>query len=674
MFGLLSSLQFLNTTALLGIPLLGGLLVYFYMKGGRANEIVVSTSLFLKNFVTIVPARRKFIPPFRFFFELLLFALLFLGAAGLSLGRTSPQIAILIDNSLSTAAHLEEGLTRLDFIKKSAAEFIASYLIGNNSNISVYISSPSLQELTPQRKEQQESGVFLSGDPQEIVNSIPITYANDDLETALSQLVKDERYQEIHIWTDRKAGWSESLQEEQRIKLHAVNAESVEAQNVAFTGIRYDQPEQLVTVDLTAFTKKSQKGKVTVYGIYPDSNEALQGKEKKEGKILVVKEVLLEPYRPTAVRLNGLDRKFKFLKIIYTSSKVRTSKYDEENVLEEDDTIWYTRSEISKKIGVFSSYSIEELGLNNLPFLSIEKIEGTQFEDSLYDKYSGFIFHRVGTDISPKAPSLFVLPPNSNESVKPKNEQSQERSQIVWWDTGSPLLKYLNLNILSIEKGMYLQNYYWAKEVIKGEKGPLLIEGNFQGANYIAAGFELFPFETKRGTPINILTLNIVKSLFQDAAQTAQRSGETLSAGSNLFVKNLKNPDEIQKISYENGKTLYDKESEVNEKETLNKAIFLDYPGILKIERKAELKNVSLDSTSVESTEYIAVNFLNPEESDLLHQKSFSLPSNSISSRSKEQSDQQVPKNIYTSQISFFVLILLVIDMVFMLFKRRGIA
>src|SRR5438045_1976282 len=93
----------LNPLALALFPVAGAFLVYAYRRKGRSHIVQVPTLLLLASFKSAARARKRFLPPFRFFLELFLFLLLLFGAAELFRIGPKKRVAVLLDNSLSMA-------------------------------------------------------------------------------------------------------------------------------------------------------------------------------------------------------------------------------------------------------------------------------------------------------------------------------------------------------------------------------------------------------------------------------------------------------------------------------------------------------------------------------------------------------------------------------------------
>jgi hypothetical protein len=52
-------------------------------------------------------------------------------------------------------------------------------------------------------------------------------------------------------------------------------------------------------------------------------------------------------------------------------------------------------------------------------------------------------------------------------------------------------------------------------------EGPVACAGESGGARYVVLGFELFPFDGKKNPPLSVLTLNLLKWLFQSIGSSS---------------------------------------------------------------------------------------------------------------------------------------------------------
>src|SRR5262245_18825627 len=100
----IGSFGFMYPAMLVAIPLAIAGLIYAYRQRGRGARTPVASILLLKALQKRSLAPRKFVPPLRFWLELLMLALLISGAAGLYREREGASYAVIIDNSFSMRA------------------------------------------------------------------------------------------------------------------------------------------------------------------------------------------------------------------------------------------------------------------------------------------------------------------------------------------------------------------------------------------------------------------------------------------------------------------------------------------------------------------------------------------------------------------------------------------
>ena len=91
------------------------LLILAYLKRQQSKRYVVSSVLVLRTLSRKVSPKKRFLPPLRFFLELLALLCLTIAAAQPFLDLQGEKIAVLLDNSLSMKAQANSGSAQTRF-------------------------------------------------------------------------------------------------------------------------------------------------------------------------------------------------------------------------------------------------------------------------------------------------------------------------------------------------------------------------------------------------------------------------------------------------------------------------------------------------------------------------------------------------------------------------------
>ena len=216
---------------LLGIPLSLGLLVYAYLRKGRSKEVIVSSLLLLKSLKKIRPARKNFVPPLRFFLELLILALLTLAASGAYKSGVGQRVVVLIDNSPSMLAIDSNDPTGRSILEEALTE-ARSFLtnLPSETKTEIFVTSPDLHPLSAAPASPANSISTLS--------RVEVSYSADHLDHGLASLSLQSSYDTIAVFTDKLAATSNTGQSsDRRIIFHPIGDIKLGYNNVAVSAI-----------------------------------------------------------------------------------------------------------------------------------------------------------------------------------------------------------------------------------------------------------------------------------------------------------------------------------------------------------------------------------------------------------------------------------------------------
>lgn len=618
--------------ALAAIPLGLAILIYAYLKRGREPERLVATLMLLRFLKRGSVARKRFIPPARFFFELLLLALLAAGAAGAFRENKQHTLAILIDNSFSMAAlDLSDPLAAplLSAAKKEAASLLESQ--GSQVKAKVYVTSPFVRSLSGDFESYQAAEQRLS--------SINIAFAPDGLEAALGKLVADPTLRQVAVFSDR-ARFSSSMSPQQialladRIRLKPIGSPERRLQNIALSDISF-APNSLnqapvLKCTLSNFSLETVKVKTSLEAFLEEGSTPI------EEKIVVIPKL-----GSAAVVFENLPQKSPAFRIdIRPWEASQASLVD---VIREDDTAWISRPFQSQKVTLVGNFNANDLGLDKIPTIDFEGLKPAAYEARLQSgaeaklPISAQIFHRYAPPVWPAYNSLLILPPPGNKLLEVGAAlNSSSSTQITHWEGSHPILKYLNLPALNLTTLYPLRPLPWSVELLRTSAGTAALAGEFNDRHYAVLGFEILPFEGKANPFLSILTLNLLRWLadvtagqgFQPTYVPYKFSGQKVEA----VYTGEKNPlpplagGQQKELSYS-----------------------FPRPGLVKL------------TSENQPPRLVAVNFFDEKESNTLESKELNLPASAAVSLKTESLEQYK----LTRLLGLVVLVLTLLDLAY---------
>lgn len=575
--------------ALFAVPLALGLLIYAYLRRGNARPVMVASVFILEQLQNKIFSRKKFIPPLRFFFELLLILLLLAGLSGLFREASGKRYALIIDNSFSMAALDGEQAGAKTRLLTRAVENAGQFLQGlsTGERIELFSSSPMLHSLS--------SGFVSASAAQALLADVKLAFAADNLEQALRKLSAKGNYQELVIFSDRKASLLNAQNEHvTQISFRSLLApqQRAERSNLAISSVAWKQGENHDALALSAqvqsYSAHYSKGMLLVEGLSAGADSA-----KSE---LVAKSAFnLKPHAEERFNFTNLPERFKLFRLRLEfpggPSQLR------ENLILEDDQAWIARDNRAAQALLVGDLEPRQLGLNAISGLKFAWLKPEEYNKERAKLASLVVFHRFVPQSAdelnslPEANALFVLPERENAFFS--LIASLQDSQVTSWTESHPLLSYLNLSTLKLKQAQILQARLPATEIMRSSDGALALAFDSAGRRYAAFGFEIFPFEGRNAASLSILTLNTFKWL----SDLGGNSGY-LNVNSNInnfgSISNLRYLDSAQ--------SGIDLSSEfVSE----TSKISLPYPGV------AEL------SSAGSGLEHLALNYFDSSESDL---------------------------------------------------------
>ncbi|MBX7144267.1 MAG: VWA domain-containing protein [Oligoflexia bacterium] len=602
--------------ALALLPLGIGVLVFVYRKRGVGKRLVAPTTFLLKQLQNISRARRVFTPPARFFFEVLVLAILTAAIAGLYKAAPAQQVVLLIDNSFSmnqaSAAQTIGGSAFSSAIARGR-EVLAG--LGSNDSVEVFASSPRLRAVTTAAVSASEALSTLS--------EIEPTYAQDRLELAIPQLLGRSGVDRLVVVSDRTLELG-GAQASTALDFLSIRPNVAGQPNVAISNISFVADGNTLRISIYAFAPELVPVKVELYGVVDDMLQAYSRVQEKS--------VVVPKMGQVEVEFSALPKGFEsfFARAVVERSVISPHA----DAISADNEAWISRALGKQKILLVSDIDAHALGLDRLAAVQIDSrapsSSGQLVTEADWRTYSGAIFHHYAPPALPPINSLFVVPPE--EGLFPSRALSGD-SPVTSWDDTHPILSYLNMPTLTFTNTRVFSLPVWAHELMRAREGVVAFAGERSGFRYAALGFEVLPFEGGKAPFLSILFLNTLKYI----------SDSPLAAGFAGVGSAVPGLEAVREFDFLGTSGV------VTHKTTLGKAETIgSLPGLYR----------------AGSGSWVAVNFFNPEESDTFNARPISL---ALGEHATERESSRIS---LSSSLALVALLVLLADLLILLLRR----
>ena len=610
------------------------LLVYAYLRKGRAKRIRVASTMILHLLKNIPKARQKFIPPWRFFLELLLLLLLAGAAGGLYIQDYGNKYALLLDNSASMSAPTSlagDRKTLFDVSVEWLEKEISETPWGSEFNL--YIISPVLTSFSKGyvNKEQAIS----------LLRTLQVSNYRDNLQFALDEILKEESWHSLFAASDSNLS-KKSDSESREIKWLNSRTFSQLRQydNLAVHDIRLTESplsknRQSLEVVIQAYSKQETSAKVRLSACESFNTCNLP-------KLISEKNTAIA--QQGSVQLTFDDLPLSTFAYFIELRDIKGDSSQLADSLQIDNSAWITASSPQTKVLLVSELSPSALGLNLIPTLNIDAVPprnyGSFISNLDISKYSSVIFHRYVPDLLPDSNLVFVLPPaNKIFGVG----QTLKNVEVSRWKEGHPLLSYLNIAALKFNVLNPLSKPAVTEELITTPSGTAAFAGELNRKRIAVYGFELFPFEGRRSPLLSVLTLNTMKWVSEISSEVGFQRMETP----------LPINSEIRSMVLHNGRNIYLS----NDNDELQR-LYVDQPGLLRI-----------DFHNKDST-HRAFRFFISEESNLNDIRDIELGESLKSEKPMQRSDSTMAA-VLIKIILLILLIDIIIQLLVMILRVR---
>lgn len=637
---LLASFGMLYPVALTGLPIVAGALVYAYLRRGRGRRVTVASLLLLAQLRQRAPARRRFIPPIRFIFELLLLSLLLFGVAGLYRRAAGDTVAIVVDTSLSMAARISTdalGATPLQRTRAAVEELVASG--ATHDQYELFVTSPTLRSLNGTPVAAREIRTALAG--------VEAVAADDNLGAVLDHFAAADKFDRVIIFTDQQATVDPKSGGDPRISLRTLvsPAERREMHNVAIVGIERTRSlaadESEVAVTVTGFGVTRENVRVVLGAIPPpegagEKNFSLEEARaaRTDRRTLGERTVILKDGVPEIVRFSGVRQGYETV-----SARVERTRPEFRDAINVDNAAYLSSDERATTVEVVSDLDIQALGLARVASAkfvhrSVNEYQ-SKYENAVAppgERSATVIFHRYVPRALPPTNALFVMPEVGSPLIA---VASESRNVAVTRSLAShPLVTYLNLSVVTFPILRVLQLPSWGEALIMTTAGIAAYAGSVQERRYAVFGFEIFPYEGKKSPLLSILLLNSLKWL----------ADLNTNSGFVTVPTTLRNVTEVHRID-SSGDDSSDKGEKIAS--VADGSATIDTPGIY----------VTHDGTGLRRT--LAANFFNEHEFDVSRDTFVRIPE--PGRRTEHTPFSEAERNL-AGRIAIIALVALLID------------
>lgn len=453
--------------ALILFPIGLGVLFFAYRLRGQAKKVIVGSTFLLAQFAQKAPYRQKVKLPPRFWLELFILLLLVSILSQFILPTTTNRVAVIIDNSLSTASKISERTSVLNEIKSQVGGNLSSF--NPTTTYSLFIATSGNERIDGSASEIQSK-----------ISALKIENREDTLLELLSKFSFDE-FDSVTIFTDHVIT-APFLSD--KVKIVTIPNGQEERPNVALEKININRAgDTRIEATIRNFShSKTISGKLRFKGI------------KKVGT-----EVSLPSGSFSISPMSSQTVSVAVQEIAFDSIEGKIIP-DNNDLLEEDNVRSIAVTHEGKTFDVIGDIEVAQLGLEKVSSYTFKKGSG-----SVTSQYAPKIIYKGVSSDMPNTNALFVLPADVERIISD--------GKVTSLNERHPVMSYLSLLDLDLPQAALFNPKPWHEVLVQSAQGPVLIAGEINGHRYIFSGIELFPFDGRNSPSLSILTLNALKWL-----------------------------------------------------------------------------------------------------------------------------------------------------------------
>ncbi len=504
---------------LAGIPIGIATLAYIYRQRGLESPRVVSSLFLLRKLPQYERQRKTFLPPLQFWIEVGALCALIAIVSMVYASDSRRHVAIVLDTSKSMSALHPEGSSRLEVAKTYAEIDIRE--AGGDDRFSIYSADDSLQRVSDKIGDDDES--LASEEAILVVKEIRQSFEEDLLGRLVLSLQASGDFEQIRVYTDKR---SASLESSSGIVVSSLPINEASLSNLWISDVQLEDrgtTKRSVLVTLRAVGLKEQNVTVTST-CFSERDSAIVQESVKTHTLSDQKNDRVEI--PIGQQVSG------FCHIV--AKKMPSANID---AIESDNHAWIVLNNSTASIELVSMFSPKELKLEGL-----SRYTFSPRREGLPSATKPTIYHRTSPPDAPSHATLIIAPSKGSTFLNSDLVETivTKSSSPTRWSESHPILRYVRSGLMKLPKATILDCPVGSEGILHVERGPILCVGSNQGARYVVTGFELFPFEGSKNPTLSILTLNILKYLFDE--EVSHTTTQTVP-GENTLVQTFKGVD-----------------------------------------------------------------------------------------------------------------------------------
>jgi hypothetical protein len=403
------------------------------------------------------------------------------------------NIAIVLDNSASMQA-LEEGKTRFVLAKDKLGSTLGE--LGPAAQIDLYLTAPRLIKFNNTALTPGEAlGASKNIAPYDLGDS-SIDYAQ-----SLSQLVSEQKYQRVYLFTDHPSGG-------QTAEMRVISVGQPRG-NLAVTGFTVQR----------ASLRDARMGASAVVANFSDKDEKFKVNLKADGATLATREITAAAEKTAAVAFEGFPERPSYEVEIDTRDALLL------------DNRRFAVAPGSRNLRVLAITPRPQAAssLKSIQGLTVDVIAPAEYRNTDRTGYGLEIFHYSAPEQLPGNPALFILPPESSSLVDLGAPMSNV--QVSSWREPHELTRYVNFSLFRPSYARPLKPQTAGQIIIESPTGPLAFAIEQTGHRYLALGFDPLPYLGRNNLPMSIFTLNFLDWFFDSSGARSQATGAPIPLG-----------------------------------------------------------------------------------------------------------------------------------------------
>lgn len=479
---------------LVSIPIGVFALWYIYSRRGRQTARIISSLFLLQHLPRIDVRQKRFVPPLRFWLEVLLVVALVALISNVYVKDSRKTIAVLIDVSKSMSALHSEGTSRLEVAKRYARRDMLN--VDRDVRYVIYSADDSLRLIDKEALRYFHS----QSEAVRLVELATQSYRQDSLQNIVDELRQTPEFDEIWIYTDKQ---TDSSSKHERVRIISVPLDRNALHNVWIASAEIlsatTDGAPVVQIDVRQEGLEGQSGSVELT-CYSSRDKA----------VVATSMTRLASFQKNLDTIQiSLPRdqwEYCYIEVSLSASSVRDS-------LAIDNHVWLVNRDGKSSVHVASPLSVEALKLDEI---SPYRFRPLSQED--LDRPYPAIFHRVALAENFNRDFLSIIPPKELQigGHPAATSKVQGRALLTRWNESHPVMRYVRPSMMELSDPYVLECPIGSEGIMFVEQGPVMCVGQRGTYRYVITGFELFPFDGNRNRTLSVLTLNILNYLFAE--------------------------------------------------------------------------------------------------------------------------------------------------------------